>query len=454
MEQVGIYARLSRDRDGAQTATKRQVADARALACARGWSVAQVYEDVDLSAYKRVPRPEYERMLGDLRDGAITHVVVWKLDRLVRHPAEFERFWEVCEKAGGKLVSVNEPIDTSNELGLVIVRILIAFARLESATIATRIRSKQREIAAEGRHHGGGRRAYGLSADWRAIVPEEAAFIRDAAQRLLAGESLRGVVRDLTEKGMRASNGKPWRAANFRHMLTKERLSGSVDGVHGGIPAILDEDTHRRLILLLSDKRRLLHSGSARTHLLSGLLRCGLCGGPMYAHRAPNGKRYNYACAKHAGGCGRVVIHGPNAEEQVEEMVLVAAESPEFSSAVERRRKRTGVVVDFDQLREDEAALMALDRARYVERTLSQERYDVLVRELQARIEDTKAKIMRRESESVVVALGNEARAKWAASGLEWRRTFITAMAERIEVTPATLRGRYDPERIQVRYRY
>src|SRR6266508_1831030 len=129
VQHLAIYARLSQDRDGTQTATARQVADCRALAAAKGWPVAGVYEDTDLTAYRRVNRPAYERLLAYLEAGEVDGVLVWKLDRLVRHPAEFERFWAVCERRGAILASVHEPVDTSSELGLVIVRILVAFAR-------------------------------------------------------------------------------------------------------------------------------------------------------------------------------------------------------------------------------------------------------------------------------------------------------------------------------------
>jgi len=86
-QRFAIYARLSQDRDGAQTATARQIADCRALAGARGWPVADVYEDTDLTAYRRVNRPGYERLLADLEKGKVDAVLVWKLDRLVQPPS-------------------------------------------------------------------------------------------------------------------------------------------------------------------------------------------------------------------------------------------------------------------------------------------------------------------------------------------------------------------------------
>ena len=64
----------------------RQVQDCRALAERRGWHVVDSYIDDDVSAYKGKPRPEYRRMLDDMRAGAVDAVVVWHLDRLHRYP--------------------------------------------------------------------------------------------------------------------------------------------------------------------------------------------------------------------------------------------------------------------------------------------------------------------------------------------------------------------------------
>ena len=143
---IGIYTRLSHDATGEQTATARQERACRAFADLRGWTVAEVFEDVDVSAYKTgVVRPAYERLPcpGD-QSGAIGGVLVWKLDRLVRRPAEFERFWSACEDRGAIVASATEPIDTSHELGLAIVRILVTFASLESATQSLRLKAKHR----------------------------------------------------------------------------------------------------------------------------------------------------------------------------------------------------------------------------------------------------------------------------------------------------------------------
>jgi predicted site-specific integrase-resolvase len=88
---VAIHARLSSDPTGQQTATERQRRACEQFAAARGWDVVRVIEDVDVSAYDaKVRRPGFERLRGLIDRRAIDVVMVWKLDRLVRRPREFE----------------------------------------------------------------------------------------------------------------------------------------------------------------------------------------------------------------------------------------------------------------------------------------------------------------------------------------------------------------------------
>src|ERR1044071_1519532 len=100
MTQVGVYLRISDDRDGNQEATTRQRADCAKFAAAQGWEVVDVYEDVDLSAYKRgVKRPEFERMLEAVKTKQVDGVVAWKIDRISRRLRDFARLEEQCEES-------------------------------------------------------------------------------------------------------------------------------------------------------------------------------------------------------------------------------------------------------------------------------------------------------------------------------------------------------------------
>jgi site-specific DNA recombinase len=304
MVRVAIYTRLSLDRTGEQTATSRQEASCRAHAEARGWSVVEVLEDVDLSAYKRtVRRPSYEQLLELVRTEALDGVLVWKLDRLVRRPAEFERFWAACESSGTFLASVTEPIDSSTEIGLALVRVLVTFAGLESSTIGLRISARLRQKAEQGAPPSIPR-PMGHTADWQALVPDEAALIREAARRIIAGESMKAIALSWQERGLRRHRGGPWSGERVGDVLRSRRLVG--DRVFRGevvatdcFPPILDRVTWAKVQVALA--RRTSKPNAASPYLLSGLLMCGECGGRLYGRKT---HPPSYACAK-VPGCGR-----------------------------------------------------------------------------------------------------------------------------------------------------
>jgi DNA invertase Pin-like site-specific DNA recombinase len=87
---AAIYARISSDQDGTGLGVARQVKECRALAESRGWTVVEEFVDNDISAYSGKTRPQYQRMLTAMRDGRVTAVIVYHLDRLTRRPKELE----------------------------------------------------------------------------------------------------------------------------------------------------------------------------------------------------------------------------------------------------------------------------------------------------------------------------------------------------------------------------
>jgi DNA invertase Pin-like site-specific DNA recombinase len=121
-------------------------------------------------------------------------VVAWHMDRLHRDPRELEDFITLIEAAGAVVRTVTAgDIDLSDSTGRAVARILGAVARKESDDKSARIRRKHLELATKGAISGGGTRPYGYTQDRREVVAEEAAHIREAARRVLAGDSLRSV---------------------------------------------------------------------------------------------------------------------------------------------------------------------------------------------------------------------------------------------------------------------
>ena len=79
---AGLYARISKDREGAGLGVERQRDDCLALARRLGWDVSAVYTDNDVSAYKGKRRPGYQALIAAVRSGEINAVIAWHPDRL------------------------------------------------------------------------------------------------------------------------------------------------------------------------------------------------------------------------------------------------------------------------------------------------------------------------------------------------------------------------------------
>ncbi len=324
----------------------RQIDDCTADAARRGWPVAEVYVDDDTSAYKGKPRPAYRRLLEAIRERRIDAVVVWNLDRLHRHPRELEEFFEVCSTAGVRqLASVSGDVDLSTGEGQFYARIQGAVARKESDDKSRRAKRKHLEIAQAGRLAGGGR-AFGYDAAGK-IVSAEAAIIREMVERLLGGESLRTLVRDLVARQVPTVRGHPWCMHTLRGILMRPALAGfrTLRGevvAEGVWEPILSVEASAKVRALLSDPARRL-TRTARRYPLKGFLVCGVCGVKLISR--PNHGQRTYLCGSGPGltGCGRVAIRAEPLEDFVSAAVLYRLDSPALAAALDRLDSRTPI---------------------------------------------------------------------------------------------------------------
>lgn len=458
-----VYARLSRDRDGSQTATARQLADCRKYADAKGWEIVAEHEDADLSAYSaKVTRPGFEAVLAAVEAGEADIVLSWKLDRLLRRPRDFERLWQLCEAVGTHIATVTDGIDTSTPMaGLLVPRILSTFAELEGSNLSIREKRKHEETAKAGKRSGGGHRPFGLTADWTAEVPVEADAIRSAVDSILDGSSMYRVVGDWNAAGLRTSTGGEWNAQKLRSMLRSPRLAGLREHrgeiVGGAVwPAIVEREKHERLRTIMSRRRAPEREGR---YLLTGMLRCAKCGNRLYVRRRSVDRVRRYGCEKAAnnGSCGGVHIIADPLDAHVTDAVLDYLDSPALVAALDAHERRAETV-DIDALRADESALEELSRDYYTERMLTRVEYLVARDALEVRIKAARSKLARTNGTGTLHALaklGDALRDAWANESLDWRRSVLVAVVDRILVGPA-VRGRnaYDPTRVAIEWRY
>lgn len=310
---AAIYLRISKDSAGEGLGIERQRAACVALCEARGWTYT-LYPDNDVSAFTGKRRPEYERMLDDIRAGRVQAVVVWDLDRLTRRPVEIEQFIDLADKHSIRLESVDRDIDLASDNGRMFARIKGAVARAEVERKSTRQKVAAEQRAKMGRIHSGGRRAFGWCQDGITPDPHESPYVVAMFRRFLAGESLSAIARWLDAEGVATSRGNRWAHDKVRGVLENPRHCG-LRGVQtdpggprprryeivarGVWEPLVDEATWRGAQVRIHANAAGHHPPRGRRHLLTGIAVCH-CGAPvkvgLRAGRQPREQRLVLEC--------------------------------------------------------------------------------------------------------------------------------------------------------------
>ena len=329
---AAVYCRISSDKEGKRLGVDRQRDDCTALVERNGWTVAGMYIDNDISA-ARLPgqrekvRPEYDRMVADIKARKIDAVVAYSQSRLSRK-GTIEDFIDLCEANDIKAVAIVTGADINPGGNLVT-------ARVQAAVDAEYVRKlsedgkRAKQGKAEKGERLGGRRLYGYTTGAvPTIIEHEAERIRSAARAVLEGRSLSSIVRQWNEEGVTTSTGSKWSQPTLSQMLKNRAYNGRTtlrndDAGPGNWEAILDDETYAAVGAIMADpSRRPKHIGAG--YPLVGLLRCH-CGKQLGSTSTRKGdqriRRY---------GC-RSGLHGNNinadiAEQRVWDVLLPLAD--------------------------------------------------------------------------------------------------------------------------------
>ncbi|MBQ6994996.1 MAG: recombinase family protein [Lachnospiraceae bacterium] len=98
----------------------------------------EIFEDAGKSA-KNTKRPAYERMMQKVRSGEISHVLVYKIDRVSRNLVDFSLMYDDFKSNRVTFISLNEQFDTSSAIGEAILKIILVFAELERKMTSERV---------------------------------------------------------------------------------------------------------------------------------------------------------------------------------------------------------------------------------------------------------------------------------------------------------------------------
>lgn len=452
----------------------RQLEDCRALARSRGWEATEFCDnDISASRFSERPRPAYRAMLDAVHAGVIGRIVVWHTDRLYRQPRELEELLDLAEGRVNQLevVSVQSgALDLNSTDGRLVARVMVAVSAQESDHKSDRVKRAKAQARERGRPSGGVR-AFG----WRdGLTPEprEAELLSRAADHILAGGSMMDIAREwIALKMQRPQSGRSnWTAETVHQVLTNPRNAGLVahrqriatpngrharyepprilEGVAAAWPAIIERERWERLQAVL-ERRGAGNRVPRRGSLLTGFLRCGICGSRMVrtgARANTKGETHAWRCPTYSG-CGRVSISAEPVEEVLVAVVLARLDSEVLPAA------DTGDAALLDELRRAEsdqvAALKSLEEGR-----IDFAMFERVSTALERRRADLERKIRVNPRPALPFDEPGAVRQVWPELTIDQRRAILAEFVEKVSIAPSR-RGypRFDPSRLTTTWR-
>lgn len=285
-------------------------------------------------------------------------------------------------------------------------------------------------------------RAYGWNTDGT-IVDTEATVLRRIAADVINGKGLRPIVRELDDDDIRTATGRTWEPITIKRALTNPRIIGKKKDTTGtlidaDVEPILPGTDYERLLAIFEDpSRQRFASGSRkenRTHLLSGLARCGRCGAKLFP-AVGSRRRTQYMCMTQSG-CGGITIFADLVEADVTERVLARLTDTPFRLAL---AKSISTITDHDVEKELAALATRLEDlgTDYARGLITRSTLHSATAEVEQRTADIKR---RKQASDVVVDLPDPTEADvatwWEEASTRRRRDVAAALIDHLTVNP------------------
>ncbi|MBR1863358.1 MAG: recombinase family protein [Ruminococcus sp.] len=188
-----------------------------------------IYKDNGFSG-KNTDRPDFQRMINDIKAGIINKVIVYKLDRVSRSVLDFSEMMELFQNYHVYFVSATEHFDTASPMGRAMLNICIVFAQLERETIQQRVIDAYASRSKKG-FYMGGKIPYGykkvpitidgVKTSMYEHEPDEAADIKLIYQLYSNPSATLGdVLRELKDRGLNINRrGRYWNTARLSETM-------------------------------------------------------------------------------------------------------------------------------------------------------------------------------------------------------------------------------------------
>ncbi len=265
--------------------------------------VYKVYSDAGFTG-ANLERPALQQMLGEIKEGKINTVMVYKIDRLTRSPKDFYYLMEVFEQYKVDFISITERFDTSTPAGRLLRNIMLTFAQFERELTSERTRDKLLERANKGMWNGGNI-PYGYITRDKRLVPDgqKSQKLKTIFETFAGTGCLADTYQTLKSKHIFDDKDLPFSKAHLQSILKNEVYLGKVKfsgKVYSGLhqPLISDE-LFNHVQQFFGDKKRKLRL--YKDYMLGGLVNCAECGSkmtPAHTNKKSMKRYYYYRCTK------------------------------------------------------------------------------------------------------------------------------------------------------------
>ncbi|MER5396137.1 recombinase family protein [Streptomyces sp. NPDC002599] len=312
------YLRVSKGKGKTARSITDQHRDNLAAEADHGpWAWGEPYKDTgSASKYATRTRDDFEKLLGDLTSGAFGErgdvLVLWEVSRLARETGQGVALIDAAE-AGGYLIHVTSLDRTFNPRNYGDRHSLISGindAEKEARLLSVRTLRGVSSAVGDGRPHGripfGYRRTYELiDGRPRAVSqepdPDEGPLVIELFERVAGWngrkrESIRAVGLDWERRGIRSrEKGVVLTRHNLAQTLKRKAYIGI--RVHQGTQwpgswkPLIERELWDAVQRVLADPARKTYTGTQIKHVLTGVLRCDVCGGKVSLR--PGGRAYD-----------------------------------------------------------------------------------------------------------------------------------------------------------------
>ncbi len=225
----GIYTRVSTEdqaREGFSLPEQRERLEA--MCKYKGYEIYDYYEDAGISAKTGNHRPEFDRMLDDIRNKKINTIVTLKLDRLTRSVYDWENIMTFLEENNAYIDCANDEINTTNANGKLVSRLLMSVSQNEIERT-----SERTKIGLSGAIKNGnipGHTPLGYKRDGKKLVPDSLSkdIIIRMYQLYFEGNSYQTIANIFNEENVA---NKKWRDNTILEMIENPIYKG--DFIHG-----------------------------------------------------------------------------------------------------------------------------------------------------------------------------------------------------------------------------